>query len=80
MGGGGGGGGGGGLGAGLRSIRWDLSALPKFEKNFYMEHPAVTRRPAEIDNEWRANEGITVVGQGIPKVFICILCLLCAHF
>jgi ATP-dependent RNA helicase DDX5/DBP2 len=24
------------LGAGLRDLQWDLSLLPKFEKNFYM--------------------------------------------
>jgi ATP-dependent RNA helicase DDX5/DBP2 len=39
---GGGFGNGGDIGAGLRSINWDLSKLPVFEKNFYMEHPAVT--------------------------------------
>ena len=25
--------------------RWDLSRLPKFEKNFYKEHPVVASRP-----------------------------------
>ena len=28
----------------LRKPRWDMSRLPKFEKNFYVEHPNVTRR------------------------------------
>lgn len=28
----------------LRKPKWDLSRLPKFEKNFYVEHPNVTRR------------------------------------
>ena len=32
------------LGEGLRAPRWDLSRLPRFEKNFYQESPAVTNR------------------------------------
>ena len=40
------GGQGGGLGAGLRHIKWDLSQLPVFEKNFYIEHPEVSKRSA----------------------------------
>ena len=31
-------------GQGLKKPRWDIHKLPKFEKNFYREHPAVTRR------------------------------------
>lgn len=31
-------------GQNLRKPRWDLSRLPKFEKNFYKEHPNVARR------------------------------------
>lgn len=27
----------------LRKKKWDLSELPKFEKNFYAEHPEVAR-------------------------------------
>ena len=38
------GGKGGSLGEGLRAPRWDLSRLPKFEKHFYHESPAVTNR------------------------------------
>lgn len=64
---GGGGGGSGGLGAGLREITWDLSALPVFEKNFYMEHPDVTRRTDTEAEEWRRSKNITVFGRGIPK-------------
>lgn len=66
-GGGGRGGGGGGLGSGLRNIQWDIAKLPVFEKNFYMEHPAVTARPIEIANEWRRSHDITVQGTGVPK-------------
>lgn len=58
----------GGIGANLRSIQWDLSTLPKFEKNFYIEHPAVTKRDEQWASEWRKNEGIHVIGRGIPKV------------
>lgn len=35
---------GGALGSALRNIQWDLSRLPAFEKNFYIEHPAVVSR------------------------------------
>lgn len=30
----------------LRKPRWDMNALPKFEKNLYREHPVVQRRSA----------------------------------
>lgn len=51
-GGGGGGGGFGGprrdkqsnVGATLKKPKWDLTRLPKFEKNFYVEHPKVKSR------------------------------------
>lgn len=52
--GGGRGGGGGGFGgrkekgsqpgSTLRKPKWDMDRLPKFEKNFYVEHPRVTNR------------------------------------
>lgn len=29
----------------LRKKHWNLDELPKFEKNFYQEHPDVVRRP-----------------------------------
>ena len=31
-------------GANLRKPRWDMERLPKFEKNFYVEHPRVSNR------------------------------------
>lgn len=31
-------------GANLRKPKWDMSRLPKFEKNFYQEHPSVAMR------------------------------------
>ena len=71
-GGGGGGGRGGGdsmgnLGSGLKNINWDISKLPVFEKNFYIEHPAVTARPEPTAVEWRRAHEITISGRGIPK-------------
>lgn len=29
----------------LRKRHWNLDELPKFQKNFYQEHPDVTHRP-----------------------------------
>lgn len=29
----------------LRKKHWNLSELPKFQKNFYQEHPDTSRRP-----------------------------------
>lgn len=62
-----GGGGGGQLGSGLRPINWDLSKLPVFEKNFYIEHPAVSNRQASVSDDWRRSKEITIIGNGIPK-------------
>ncbi len=56
------------LGGSLKTLTWDLSRLPVFEKNFYMEHPAVSRRPESEAEEWRRKSSITVIGRGIPKV------------
>ena len=55
------------MGSGLRTINWDLSRLPVFEKNFYIEHPAVSARPDQFADKWRAENGITIIGHGIPK-------------
>jgi ATP-dependent RNA helicase DDX5/DBP2 len=58
---------GGNLGANLRSINWDFSQLPVFEKNFYFEHPAVSARSEPETEAWRRSNNITVIGTGIPK-------------
>ena len=55
------------LGANLRNIHWDIGKLPVFEKNFYIEHPAVTRRSDGDAEMWRRSHGITVLGKGVPK-------------
>jgi len=55
------------LGAGLRAIQWDLSQLPVFEKNFYMEHPHVTGRSDHEAQRWRQQHSIVIQGEGVPK-------------
>jgi ATP-dependent RNA helicase DDX5/DBP2 len=55
------------LGAGLRRPDWEKEDLPKFEKNFYLEHPSVTARTdAEVD-AFRRQHDIRVFGSSIPK-------------
>jgi len=51
----------------LRKIQWDLSKLPVFEKNFYIEKHAVTARPESAAEDWRRSKEIHVIGNGIPK-------------
>jgi ATP-dependent RNA helicase DDX5/DBP2 len=51
----------------LQSIKFDLSQLPVFEKNFYIEHPEVSRRSERESEEWRRHHGISVFGNGVPK-------------
>lgn len=55
------------LGSGLKDIHWDLSSLPKFEKNFYAEHPAVAARSLQEVDEIRAAANMTVTGNNVPK-------------
>ena len=57
----------GGLGSGLRNIQWDISKLPVFEKNFYIEHPVVRARTEEDAEKWRRDKEIMIKGRGIPK-------------
>lgn len=45
----------------------DFSNLPKFEKNFYYEHPDVARRSPEEVEDYRRRREITVSGHGVPK-------------
>jgi len=54
------------LGANLKQQNWDLNALPKFEKAFYKEDPAVSARSqAEVD-AFRKENQISVQGRGVP--------------
>lgn len=71
-GGGGGGHGGGGdrmsnLGTGLHNIDFSTEQLVQFEKNFYIEHPDVTKRSEEEAAAWRASKQMSVNGHDVPK-------------
>ena len=69
--------GGGGYGGGGYAAKRDLdsmqlgrpnfSGLPAFEKNFYVEHPAVAARSEEQVALYRKLREINVEGQGVPK-------------
>lgn len=71
----GGGGGGAGygsreLGAGLKKLDWseaDYNALPRFEKDFYMEHPDVKERPEQEVAVFRKKYEISCLGNNVPK-------------
>ncbi|XP_037112147.1 probable ATP-dependent RNA helicase DDX5 isoform X1 [Syngnathus acus] len=72
---GGGGGGGGGPKFGnpgdrLRKKHWNLDELPKFEKNFYQEHPDVSRRPLQEVENYRMTKTITVKGRNCPNPIV----------
>ena len=67
MGGGGHGHGGSNLGNNLGNIDFAATQLVPFEKDFYIEHPAVTARPDSEAAAWRASRQIVVVGSGVPK-------------
>jgi len=69
---GGSGGGGGnfsnsGLGSNLSNIDFATTELTPFEKDFYIEHPDVSKRPSSEADAWRASKQIVVVGEGVPK-------------
>jgi len=44
-----------------------MSRLPRFEKNFYREHPGVTNRPDPEVAHFRQSKNISVKGNGVPK-------------
>lgn len=45
----------------------DMSTVPKFEKDFYKEHPTVAERsPAEVD-KFRREHAMAVTGRDVPK-------------
>mmetsp|Transcript_3000 Transcript_3000/g.4386 ORF Transcript_3000/g.4386 Transcript_3000/m.4386 type:complete len:198 (-) Transcript_3000:2522-3115(-) len=55
------------LGSQLSSIDFSKTELTAFEKDFYIEHPDVTKRPEHDADAWRASKQIVVVGNGVPK-------------
>ncbi|KAI9815916.1 MAG: ATP-dependent RNA helicase dbp2 [Phylliscum demangeonii] len=69
---GGGGGGFGGdkmsnLGASLQKPQWDMSTLPKFDKSFYQEDPAVVNRTARDVEAFRQLHQMAIQGRNVPK-------------
>jgi len=56
-----------GLGSNLSNIDFSQAELTPFEKDFYIEHPDVSKRPTNEADAWRASKQIVVVGEGVPK-------------
>lgn len=55
------------LGANLHEQHWDLNKLPRFEKSFYKEDPAVTARSQAQIDAFRAEKQMTTTGKDIPR-------------
>ncbi|KAL8690174.1 MAG: hypothetical protein Q9218_004324 [Villophora microphyllina] len=55
------------LGAGLKTQHWDLATMPKFEKSFYKEDPAVTSRSERDVDAFRKAKEITIQGKHVPR-------------
>ncbi|XP_034831382.1 uncharacterized protein [Maniola hyperantus] len=53
-------------GGNLRKIRWDGIQLTPFQKNFYVPHPNVQRRPMSEVEAYRSQHQITVNGRDVP--------------
>jgi len=51
----------------LKQVDFSAVDLVPFEKDFYIEHPDVSKRPESEAAQWRASKQIVVVGQGVPK-------------
>uniref|UniRef100_UPI0037E9796A probable ATP-dependent RNA helicase DDX17 n=1 Tax=Semicossyphus pulcher TaxID=241346 RepID=UPI0037E9796A len=51
----------------LRKKRWNLDELPKFDKNFYAEHPELQHMSQFEMEEFRRKKEITIRGSGCPK-------------
>ncbi|XP_075888636.1 putative ATP-dependent RNA helicase DDX5 isoform X2 [Nelusetta ayraudi] len=51
----------------LRKKQWNLDELPKFEKNFYQQHPDVARRSMQEVEQYRRAKVITVKGRECPN-------------
>lgn len=60
-------GGGSNLGQGLHNIDFSKEELITFEKNFYIEHPDVSKRSDAEADAWRASHKIVVQGDDVPK-------------
>lgn len=51
----------------LTTPEWDIDSLPKFEKNFYQEDPAVTARSDADVAAFRKENEMSCIGKDIPK-------------
>uniref|UniRef100_A0A8D0AWU8 RNA helicase n=1 Tax=Sander lucioperca TaxID=283035 RepID=A0A8D0AWU8_SANLU len=51
----------------LRKKKWNLDELPKFEKNFYTEHPELQHKSQYEMEEYCKKKEITIRGTGCPK-------------
>ncbi|XP_076001443.1 putative ATP-dependent RNA helicase DDX17 [Genypterus blacodes] len=51
----------------LRKKKWNLDELPKFDKNFYTEHPEIQHMSQFDIDEFRRKKEITIRGSGCPK-------------
>ncbi|XP_034748101.1 probable ATP-dependent RNA helicase DDX17 [Etheostoma cragini] len=51
----------------LRKKKWNLDELPKFEKNFYTEHPELQHKSQYEIEEYCKKKEITIRGTGCPK-------------
>lgn len=55
------------LGAGLKTQSWDLASMPKFEKHFYHEDPAISARSEEDVARFRKESQMTIQGRDVPR-------------
>ncbi|KAJ8097457.1 P-loop containing nucleoside triphosphate hydrolase protein [Lipomyces tetrasporus] len=55
------------LGASLKKQDWNLESLPRFEKNFYKEHPNVTAHSDRHIEQFRTDKKMTVKGNDVPR-------------
>ncbi|XP_062244895.1 probable ATP-dependent RNA helicase DDX17 [Platichthys flesus] len=51
----------------LHKKKWNMDELPKFEKNFYAEHPEIQHISQYDMEEYRRKKEITIRGTGCPK-------------
>ncbi|KAJ2515317.1 ATP-dependent RNA helicase dbp2 [Coemansia sp. RSA 1939] len=49
---------------------WDMGSLPRFEKNFYIEHGSVAARSEQEVDEYRRQFEMIVTGDSIPKPIV----------
>jgi len=54
----------------LRKPKWDLTRLQPFDKDFYREHPDVTRRSMQEVEGYRRVKEVTVRGTNIPNPIV----------